>query len=190
MMKGLMDCCVSQEMVVGRLRETLGAKEMELQELMAWKEIQVEKLDLAKKLLKESEAQAEALKKILKDKEGVIKDAKDKLCQAKEDAIMEYHDFDTLLKELSGSFADGFDDCFRQVKVSFSDLDLSHISIKAQPRTLAHPVYSEGIDELFVDNSTPEPQGGEETTLKDQAKPVEDEFRPLEGNQSVGEKDR
>ena len=55
MMKGLMDRCVSQKTVVGRLREKLGAKETELQELMALKEVQVEKLDLAKKLLEESE---------------------------------------------------------------------------------------------------------------------------------------
>ena len=74
-----MDCCVSQKMVVGRLREKVEAKETELQELTAWKEVQVNKLDLATKLLEESEAQAEALKKILKDKEGEIKEVKDKL---------------------------------------------------------------------------------------------------------------
>ena len=66
---------------------------------------------------------------------------------------MEYRDSDTLLKELGGSFVDGFDDCFHQIK----DLDLSHISIEAQAQTLAHPVYSEGINELFVDDSTPDP---------------------------------
>ena len=55
MMKGLMDRCVSQKTVVGHLREKLGAKETELQELTALKEVQVEKLDLARKLLEESE---------------------------------------------------------------------------------------------------------------------------------------
>lgn len=70
---------------------------------------------------------------------------------------MEYRDSDALLKELGGSFVDGFDDCFHQVKASFLDLDLSHISIEAQAQTLAHPVYSEGINELFVDDSTPDP---------------------------------
>lgn len=70
---------------------------------------------------------------------------------------MEYRDSDTLLKELGGSFVDGFDDCFHQVKASFLDLDLSHISIEAQAQTLAHPVYSEGINELFVNDSTPDP---------------------------------
>ena len=55
------------------------------------------------------------LKKILTDKEGEISEAKGQLRQAKEDAVREYRDFNTLLKELGGSFADGFDDCFRQV---------------------------------------------------------------------------
>ena len=45
--------------------------------------------------------------------------------------MQEYHDFDTFLKELGGSFANGFDDCFFQVKASFPDLDLSHVSIDA-----------------------------------------------------------
>jgi len=54
------------------------------------------------------------------------------LRRAKEDAIKEYHDSDALLFELGGSFADGFDDCLRQVKASFLDLDLSKISINAQ----------------------------------------------------------
>ena len=44
---------------------------------------------------------------------------------------MEYRDSDALLKELGGSFVDSFDDCFHQVKASFLDLDLSHISIEA-----------------------------------------------------------
>ena len=70
---------------------------------------------------------------------------------------MEYRDSDALLKEIVGSFFDGFDNCFHQVKASFLDLDLSHISIEAQAQTLAHPVYSEGINELFVDDSTPDP---------------------------------
>ena len=34
------------------------------------------------------------------------------LCQAKEDVVREYRDSNTLLKELGGSFADGFDDYF------------------------------------------------------------------------------
>ena len=48
------------------------------------------------------EAQVEALKKILKDKEGEITEVMGQLRQAKEDAVREYHDFDYLLKELDG----------------------------------------------------------------------------------------
>ena len=72
MMKGLMDHCVSHETVLGYLREKLGAKETEVQELLAWKNVQIGKLDLTKQLLKELEEQVEALKKILKDKEAEI----------------------------------------------------------------------------------------------------------------------
>ena len=70
---------------------------------------------------------------------------------------MEYRDSDALLKEIVGSFFDGFDNCFHQVKASFLDLDLSHISIEAQARTPTHPVYSKGIDELFANDSIPDP---------------------------------
>ena len=56
MMKGLMDCCTSQGMVVGRLREKVKAKETKLWELIAWKEVQVNKLDLTRKILDKLEA--------------------------------------------------------------------------------------------------------------------------------------
>ena len=177
MMKGLMDRCASHKTVVGRLRENVGAKETELRELMAQKEVQVNKLDFT-------------LKKILTDKEGEISEAKGQLRQAKEDAVREYRDSDTLLKELGGSFADGFDDCFRQVKASFLDLDLSHISIDAQAQTPAYPIYFEGTDELFADDSIHDPQGARETAHEDQGKFVEDEVRPIEGNRIAEEKDR
>jgi len=51
--------------------------------------------------------------------------------------VREYHNSNTLLKELGGSFADGFDDCFYQVKASFPNLDLSHMYIDAQAQTPA-----------------------------------------------------
>ena len=177
MMKGLMDRCASHKTVVGRLRENVGAKETELRELMAQKEVQVNKLDFT-------------LKKILTDKEGEISEAKGQLRQAKEDAVREYRDSDTLLKELGGSFADGFDDCFHQVKASFLDLDLSHISIDAQAQTPAYPIYFEGTDELFADDSIHDPQGARETAHEDQGKFVKDEVRPIEGNRIAEEKDR
>ena len=72
------------------------------------------------------------LRQVLKDKQKEVSDAKDRLRQVKEDAIREYRDFDALLAELEGFFADGFDDCLRKVKASFPNLDLSHVSIDAQ----------------------------------------------------------
>ena len=73
--------------MITRLREKVEARESELKELMAWKKVQFNKLDLTKQLLKESEVQVEALKKILKDKEEEISEAKGHLRQAKEDAV-------------------------------------------------------------------------------------------------------
>ena len=99
--------------------------------MLEWKDVQIGKLDLTKQLLKESKAHVEALNKILKDKEAEISKAKSQLRHAKEVAIKEYRDFDDLLRELGSFFDDGFDDCICQVKASFPDLDLSHISIDA-----------------------------------------------------------
>nr|POE74981.1 hypothetical protein CFP56_26559 [Quercus suber] len=69
------------------------------------------------------------LRHILEDKEKEISDAKDRLRQVKEEAILEYHDSDALLTELRGSYVDGFDDYLHQVKSAFPDLDLSHVCI-------------------------------------------------------------
>ena len=100
MMKGLMDRCASHETVLGRLGEKVEAREMELCELMAWKEVQVNKLDLTKQLLEESVMRVEVLKEILKDKEREISEAKSQLRRDKEDAVREYRNSDALLKEL------------------------------------------------------------------------------------------
>ena len=100
MMKGLMDRCASHETVLGRLGEKVEAREMELCELMAWKEVQVNKLDLTKKLLEESVMRVEVLKEILKDKEREISEAKSQLRRDKEDAVREYRNSNALLKEL------------------------------------------------------------------------------------------
>ena len=86
---------------------------------------------MTKKSLEGSEKQVEALGNILKDKEEEVSKLKKLLRQAKKDAIKEYRNSDALLYELGGSFVDGIDDCLRQVRVSFLDLDLSQISIDA-----------------------------------------------------------
>ena len=84
---------------------------------------------MTKQLLSESEAQVEALKKILKDKDGEIMEVKDQLRQEKEDAIKEYRDSDDLLRELGSSFANGFDDCIWKVKAFFPDLEIGRAHV-------------------------------------------------------------
>lgn len=74
-------------MVISHLKEEVEARDSELQELTAWKEVQINKLDYTRKLLEESEASVEALKEILKDKEVEIMETKNQLRQAKEDAF-------------------------------------------------------------------------------------------------------
>ena len=144
---------------------------------MAQKEVQFNKLDLTRQLLEESEAQVEVLKKILKDKEEEILEAKGQLRQAKEDAVREYRDSDALLKELGGSFADGFDNCFCQVKASFP--------AQAQAQTLTQLIYSEGTDELFANETNLDPQDDGDTIDVDQEKYVRDGTHQLEGDQMV-----
>ena len=53
MMKGLMDSYASHEIVISRLREKVKARVTELRELTAWKEVQVNKLDLTRQRLEE-----------------------------------------------------------------------------------------------------------------------------------------
>lgn len=74
-------------MVISHLKEEVEARDSELRELTAWKEVQINKLDYTRKLLEESEASVEALKEILKDKEVEIMETKNQLRQAKEDAF-------------------------------------------------------------------------------------------------------
>ena len=189
MMKGLIDRYVSHETVLGRLKEKLGAKETKMQELLVWKDVQIGKLDLTKQLLKESEAQVEALNKILKDKQTEISEAKSQLRHAKDVAIREQRDSNYLLRELDSSFAYGFDDCLHQVKASFPNLDLSHVNIDTQPQTPAQPVSSLGTEDLFTDNLVLGTLGDGETPPVNQAKPAGDEARPHEKDSTAEGKD-
>lgn len=123
------------------------------------------------------------MKKVLKDKENEISKSKKQLHWAREDAIKEYHDSDALLAELGGSFADGFDDCLHQVKASFLDLDLSHITINGEGQTPACYVESEGTDDV-----NPNPQGNEKAAQVDQEKSFKNDIRQLEVVQTIEEK--
>ena len=131
MMKGLMGRCLNHETALGRIRAKARSMEDELAELKAWKMIQEKKLAFSKQVRGELEKQTKMLRKVLEDKEKEINDAKDWLRQVKEDAIREYRGSNAYLTELGGTYADGYDEYLRQVKISFPDLDLSHVSIDA-----------------------------------------------------------
>ena len=125
---------------------------------------------------------------MLKDKEDEISKSKKQLHRVKEDAIKEYRDSNALLAEQGGSFTDDFYHCLHQVKASFPDLDLSHITIDVESQTPARPVEFEGTDKLFVDDINPNPQGDREAAHADQGKFVEDSIRQLEADQTAKEK--
>ena len=99
---------------------------------MNWRPGRRSKRRLSEEARGELEKQTELLSQVLADKEKEISDANDRLRQVKDEAIREYHDSNTLLAELGGSFAEGFDDCLRQVKISYPNLDLSHVTIEVQ----------------------------------------------------------
>ena len=56
--------------------------------------------------------------------------------------MREYWDSDALLSELGESFAEGFDNALLQVKSSYIDLDVSHVSIETQAHSTTQPVLS------------------------------------------------
>ena len=66
-------------------------------ELKASWEVQVNKLDVTRKALEESETQAKALKKVLKDKKGEISLLRKQVCQAKEDEETEFRNSEVSL---------------------------------------------------------------------------------------------
>ena len=123
MMKGLMGRCLNHKMALNCVRVKARSTEDELA--------------CSEKVRGELEKQTEMLRQVFEDKEKEINDAQDWLRQAKEDVIREYRDSDAYLTVLEGTYTDGFDDCLRQVKTSFPDLDLSHVSIDAPAQTPA-----------------------------------------------------
>ena len=113
MMKGLMGHCLNHETALDRLQAKATLIEDELSELKSWKVVQEKKLTLLEEARGELEKQTELLQKVLANKEKEITWAKDRLRQAKKEAILEYRDSNAFLAELGGSFAEGFDDCLR-----------------------------------------------------------------------------
>ena len=110
------------------------------------------RLELSEKARKSLEQSTEEAKKALEGKDKEIQDLKDEVRQAKEAAICEYRDFDTLISELGDSFLQGFDDAIRQIKKAYLDLDVSNIKVEDQAQTSVMPVASEDTDDLFVDD--------------------------------------
>lgn len=90
MAKGLMDRCLAREKLLDRLQERVKTMETGHNKLKASFEVQVKKMDITRKTLEETENQAEALKKVLKDKKGEISFLREKVHQAKVDGEMEF----------------------------------------------------------------------------------------------------
>ena len=147
------------------------------------------KLACSEQAREELEKQTELLRQVLEDKEKEIRDARDQLRQAKEVAIREYRDSDALLVELGTSFAEGFDDALCQVKTSYPDLNVSHVTIKVHDQLTTQPVLLESTEDLFADDATVDLQGDRGATTEGQLKTVKEGTRHLEDVQTVEEKD-
>ena len=86
----------------------------------------------------------EELKIVLEDKENDLR-------LAKERAVQEYRDSDTLLSELGVSYNDSFDDALYQAKTLYPKLDFSAVNITIAEATSVHPDASDDTNELFVE---------------------------------------
>ena len=157
-----MDRCLNREAALERVRTKAGQTEEELSQLYKWKSTMEQKFELSEKTRKEFEQRTEEAGKALKGKEDEVKDLKKKLRQAKDDAVNEYRDSEALLKELGGSFLQGFDDALRQIKKAYPDLDVSMISVNDQDQTSALPVASDNTEDLFGDEAA---QGDGESAM-------------------------
>ena len=160
-----MDWCLNREAALDRVRAKAEQTEDELGHLHKWKSTMEKKFDLSEKTRKELEKRMEEAGKALEAKDKEIKDLKEKLRQAKEDAVSEYRDSKALLKELGGSFLQGFDDALRQLKKAYPDLDLTMINVNDQDQTSVLPAALENTNDLFGDDAV---QGdGESVPSKD-----------------------
>ena len=157
-----MDRCLNREAALERVRTKAGQTEEELSQLYKWKSKMEQKFELSEKTRQEFEQRTEEAEKALRGKEDEVKDLKKKLRQAKDDAVNEYRDSEALLKELGGSFLQGFDDALRQIKKAYPELDVSMISVSDQDQTSALPVASDNTEDLFGDEAA---QGDGESAM-------------------------
>ena len=177
MMKGLMSHCLSHETTLKHVRAKANLTKDELNGLKAWRTGMEKKLAYSKQDRVQLEKQAKLLRKVLEDKEKEITDTKNQLRQAKEEAVRKYQDFDALFSELGESFVEGFDDALHQVKSSYPDLDMSHVSIETQTHSTAQPILLESTEDLFaedVDDATVVLQGDGDVAPGCQEKIVEE----------------
>ena len=132
MTKGLMERSLYHEMTLGQVREKAKLAEEELFELKNWKLVTEQKLKLAEQARDEFQKLTEESKKTLEDKEKEVR-------QAKEVAMLEYRDSDTLIAELRVSYNDGFDNALRQAKALYAKLDFFFVNISVPEPTSVHP---------------------------------------------------
>ena len=152
-MKGLLDRCLNRENALDRVRAKAEQTEEELGQLHKWKSNMEKKLELSEQARKELEQKTDEALSVLEKKEKEIKALKEEICLAKEVAVQEYRDSDSLLSELADSFLQGFDDSLRQVKKIYPELDVSMIKVDDQGQTSAIPVASENTEDLFGDET-------------------------------------
>ena len=144
MTKGLMERALHQEMALERVREKAKLANEELLELKNWKVVTKQKLKLAERTRDEYQRMTEELKTILEDKENELRLAKEK-------AVQEYRDSDTLLTELGVSYNDGFDDALCQAKTLYPKLDFSAVNINIAEAMSVQPDSSDDTNELFAE---------------------------------------
>ena len=152
MMKGLMGRCLSHETALDRVRAKAEQMEDELNQLRNWKPKMERKLELSEKARKSLEQVMEEAKKTLESKDKEIEELKNEVRQAKDIAVREYRDSDTLITELGDSFHQGFVDAIRKVKQAYPDLDVSKFKVEDPAQTSVIPAASEDTDDLFADD--------------------------------------
>ena len=152
MMKGLMGWCLNHETAFKHVWAKAELTEDELSQLKTWKSTMEKKFDLSKDVRKELESRTEEVKKAFEDKDKEVQNLKDQLCQAKELAIHEYRDSNTLLFELGDSYLEGFDDAFHQIKKAYPNLDVSNIKVEDQAQTSVMPVALKDTEDLFAED--------------------------------------
>ena len=69
--------------------------------------------------------------------------------------MTEFHNSDGFLTQLSDCYENSFQECLRQVKALYPNLDVSQVSLDNVVQTLAGTVDHEGTDEIFEANPMP-----------------------------------